>query len=211
MSCGFRVHQLHDSLSRASKAEVTNLASCIRIKRLDGYVVGFTEHDVDLVVGGMVYKALGGIDASSVSSGTEMAPDNLMLTGRVGSSNQRPRDEAQRLDGQITAIDLLAGKYDFAETEMFLVDYTAPNAGRLVQKKGVLGEISLKGDMFYAELRGLTQNLSQDGICNIYSICCRANLGDRKCRVNLAGFTANVSVTSVTDRQIFTSDNLASV
>ena len=74
---------LSQSLSRSIKSEASSLASCIKITRRDGVVLGFTTHDQALIIDRVCYQQTGGIDASSIVSNTEMAPDNMMLSGQL--------------------------------------------------------------------------------------------------------------------------------
>lgn len=52
--------------------------------------------------------------------------------------------------------------------------------------RGELGEVAMNGTAFSAELRGAAGRLSEP-ICPSTSPECRAQLGDRQCRVDLAG------------------------
>jgi uncharacterized phage protein (TIGR02218 family) len=74
----------------------------------------------------------------------------------------------------------------------------------MVIKRGRLGEVTINGQLFHAEVRGLTQHLSQT-IGEMFSPSCRAILGDSRCKVALASFTAAAAVTEVLSNQSFTS------
>ena len=209
------MQRLNQSVNDSITQETTTLASCIMIARSDGYIAGFTDHDQHLIIDGVRYESIAGFESSSIVHGSNMAPDNMTMGAYLTSrdeykklAEQRGRHPREKAPTRLIDTDLLAGKYDFAEIELFIVDYTRPDSGRLIQKRGVLGEVSLQNNMFYAELRGLTQNLSQDGICNLYSICCRAKLGDNRCRVNLDDYTHQDAVSKAISRQAFTSKGL---
>lgn len=198
------MQSISTSLRQAINAEVTTLANCISITRKDGVVIGFTEHGTALTIDGVRYRSLAGFDISTVVHGSSMAADNMTMAGAT---------DGDAISSPITEIDLLAGKYDFAYVELFIVDYTqldhdGPNSDKIIQKCGTIGEISLQNDLFYAELRGLTQYLSKEGICDVYSICCRANLGDKKCGVDLTQYTHTASVSKITGPQIFVCKDL---
>jgi hypothetical protein len=62
--------------------------------------------------------------------------------------------------------------------------------------------VELKDTVFRAELRGLSQALSQQ-IVELYTPDCRADLGDARCKVNLAALTVTGAITAVTDRRSF--------
>jgi uncharacterized phage protein (TIGR02218 family) len=87
--------------------------------------------------------------------------------------------------------------------ELFLVNYMAPAGGTLVLRTGWLGEVTLKGEQFVAEVRGLTQSLQQT-VGEIYSATCRADLGDARCKVDLEDFTVTGAMTAVNGLYGFT-------
>ena len=168
---------------------LTTLATCWKITRVDNEELGFTDHDTPLVIDGLEYDSIAGFTPTAIESSSKMAVDNLDIEG-------------QTFPSKITEADLLAGIYDYAEVEIFLVNYEDLSQGKLVQRRGKLGEVTLNKQFFRAEIRGLTQHLSQT-IGDVYSPSCRAILGDSRCKVNLASFTASATVTEVTNRQIF--------
>lgn len=173
---------------------LTTLATCWLLTRLDGTELGFTDHDQPIVFNDMEYDSIAGFTPTTVESKANMSVDNLDLEG-------------QTFPSKITEADLLAGIYDYAEIEIFFVNYEDLSQGKLVVKRGKLGEVTLNGQMFRAEVRGLTQHLSQT-IGDVYSPSCRAILGDSKCKVALAGFSATTTVSTVTSNQTFTASAL---
>ena len=183
---------LHNHL----QSEVTTLATCWRIERKDGVVIGFTDHDKPLYIDDIKYDSIAGFTATNITSGSEMAVDNLDIAGQIYES-------------KITEVDLLAGKYDFASLEVFLVNYQQPEEGRLIQKRGIIGEVTLKKKLFYAEVRGLTQFLSKT-LCESYSPHCRAQLGDERCRFDLSQghYTVESEITEIIDHQTFKAGSL---
>lgn len=185
------MRNLGPSLASHFQSEVTTIATCWKISRRDRVVLGFTDHDRNLLIDSIQYDSIAGFTPSSVAMGSDMSVDNLDLSGSLFPS-------------QITDTDLLAGIYDFAEVEIFLVNYLDVNAGKVIQKRGVLGEVTLSKNMFHAEIRGLTQFLSQT-MCEEYMPHCRANLGDSRCRFNLKqkGFSVTAIVSTSLTRQSF--------
>jgi len=168
---------------------LTTLATCWKIIREDGLELGFTDHDQPLTFESVDYDSIAGFTPTTVESKSNMSVDNLDVEG-------------QTFPSKITEADLLAGLYDYAEIEIFVVNYEDLTQGRLVVKRGKLGEVSISGQMFQAEVRGLTQYLSQT-IGQVFSPSCRAILGDSRCKVALAGFTISATVTEVTNNQTF--------
>lgn len=170
--------------------EVTTLATCWKITRRDAQVLGFTTHVQDLVVSGVTYiSAIGSYTATTIRTSSDMAVDNLDVDAVFDSA-------------YITDQDLRAGKYDFAQVEIFQVNYADVSQGVLKLRRGWLGEVASHGHYFQAELRGLMQALQQT-VGRVYGKRCDADLGDARCTVSLAGITLSGTVTSVASRQQF--------
>jgi uncharacterized phage protein (TIGR02218 family) len=89
--------------------EVTTLCTCWRIERLDGNVYGFTSHDRDLTIGGIVYDSAYGYSKTAIQSGSDMSVDNLDITGVLDSD-------------QIDIEDLRNGLFDMANVFIFLIN-----------------------------------------------------------------------------------------
>lgn len=171
-------------------SEVTTLATCWSVKRRDTTTLYFTSHDQDLTIDGKLYRAADSMSPTAVSSSSGLAVDNLEFEGMLSSS-------------AIMEADLLAGKYDHAEIEIFMVNYADLTMGKLHLKTGWLGEVTLQGGQFVAELRGLSARLQQ-AIGEVYTRTCRASLGDARCGVVLAGYTFTGIVTATEGAYAFT-------
>lgn len=171
-------------------SEVTTLASCWKLTRRDLAVMGFTDHDRDLAIDGISYKAATGFTPSAVENSASFSVDNLDMEGMLSA-------------GSITEADILAGLYDFAEIEVFQVNYADPAQGVLRLRRGWLGEVGLRRQEFVAEVRGLTQKLSQT-TGELFSPSCRASLGDARCKVAMEAHTVSGSITAVASSMRFT-------
>ena len=57
--------------------EVTTLATCWKITRRDGVVLGFTDHIRDLDIDGVTYRAASGYTRTAIRSTADLAVDNL--------------------------------------------------------------------------------------------------------------------------------------
>jgi uncharacterized phage protein (TIGR02218 family) len=181
--------QISAGLAAHLAQEVTTLATCWKLTRRDATVMGFTDHDADLTFDSVLYKAASGFTPSAIENSTSLNVDNLDVEGMLSSGN-------------ITESDILAGKYDFAEIEIFQVNYNDLGQGALKLRRGWLGETSLHKQQFVAEVRGLSQRLAQT-IGELFSPSCRATLGDARCKVNLAAHTVTGSVTTAVSPQEF--------
>lgn len=144
--------------------------NCIRIVRLDGRVFTFTSLDQDLTIAGEIYQAYTSADMSEVATQVGSGVDNLSVIGLISST-------------KIKESELLAGLFDGARCEIFgyLFDQT-PAIARLPSLiTGTLGEMTEDGGQFTAEIRSLSQRLSQQFV-ELSSPLCRARaVGDGRC------------------------------
>lgn len=182
------------NLNTHLQGETTSLATCWRATLKNGTVYGFTDHTNDLVIAGVTYQASTGYTPSSISTTDKLDVDNLEVQGLLSSAS-------------IADADIFAGLWDFAEIEIFQVNYADLTQGTLGQRRGWLGEVRTGKSVFLAELRGLTQKLQQT-IGDLYSASCRATLGDARCTKNLAAFTFTGTVGTVSSKRQFTDAGL---
>lgn len=164
------------------------LAMCWRVERRDGVVLGFTDHDQDLVIDGVTYVAAAGYDRTSTALDRDLTATNLSLVGVID-------------DVAITAADILNGRYQGAAVYIFRVNYEDSSQGPLRGLRGFIGRIGVRDGTYVAELFGLARLLQQDIVEN-YTVDCLADLGDDRCKVDLSGFTHSCSVSSVTSRRL---------
>lgn len=159
--------------------ELTTLALCWRIARRDGVVLGFTTHDRPLAVGGLHYASAPGMAPSAIAVTDGLDVDTMEVAGVLSAD-------------AITAADLEAGCYDGAAVRLFMVDWTAPDGDRLPLVRGTLGEVTRElagaGGSFTATMRGPTAAFEAVAV-ETCSPECRAELGDARCRVDLAPLT----------------------
>lgn len=169
--------------------ETTTLATCWKVTRRDGSIFGFTDFDKDLTVDSLLYQARSGYTRSAIHTIANLAVDNLDIESAIDSET-------------LSSADLRAGVWDGATVEVFLVNWANLANGKIILKRGTIGEVELKDTVFRAELRGLSQALSQQ-IVELYTPDCRADLGDARCKIDLAALTVTGAVTAVTDRRSF--------
>jgi uncharacterized phage protein (TIGR02218 family) len=174
---------------------VTTLCRCWRITRRDGVVQGFTDHDEDVVVGGLTCRAGTGLTGSEATAQLGMAVVGSEISGALA-------------DDALTDADLAAGRYDAASIELFLVDWSEPTLFVLLSK-GVLGEVRCEGQAFAAEIRGLSDRLNQEN-GRRYTATCSADLGDSRCTIDLAdpAFLGAGAVTVLNGTSIFAASGL---
>lgn len=152
---------------------VTTLCTCWRVERTDGVVFGFTDHDVNIVYDGVTYVAESGFSRSAISNSASTTTDGLEAQGFL--------DEAA-----LTDVDLRAGRFDYAEVELFMLNWENTSHGQIKLRKGHFGEVVVTSSgQFSVEMRGLAQQLSQS-VGRSYMASCDADLGDARCTVPIA-------------------------
>lgn len=154
------------------KGELTTIALCWRIERRDGVTIGLTDHDRNLSVDGLLHRAAPGMTPSAIKRSDGLDADTMDVTGALTSA-------------AIGATDLLAGRWDGARVALFAVDWADPSA-RVALGEGVIGAVETRDDAFTAELRGASAALDRPAVEET-SPECRAELGDPRCRVAMAG------------------------
>ncbi len=172
---------------------LTRLALCWRVVRGDGVALGFTTHDAALDIDGLRYASAPGMAPSAIVVSDGLDVDTMEVDGALSAD-------------AITAADLAAGRYDAAVVQIFMVDWSNLAAGRFHLARGRLGEVTRRlsggGGSFTAALRGPTADFEATAI-ETYTPECRAELGDARCRVDLAQRLHLTRVTQVIDRQTF--------
>lgn len=160
-------------MATIAEGALTRLAFCWRVERRDGICLGFTGHDRDLQIGGLVYRAAPGMLPSAVSVSDGFEASTLDVSGALSSES-------------ISEADLAAGRWDRAAVSLFLLDWADPEGPRVMLARGELGDVGAKANGFEAELRGPAALLER-AVVEQTSPECRAELGDRRCRVDMAG------------------------
>lgn len=150
--------------------ETTTVCTCWIVRRRDGVVMGFTDHDKPLSIEGVPCEAATGFQPTQAVSQLGLAPDNQDIAGALSADS-------------ITQLDLQAGRYDGARVEIWLVNWANPDE-REHRRTAILGEVSRHDNAFTAELRSLTSLLDQK-VGRVYARRCDAQLGDGRCRFNL--------------------------
>lgn len=152
---------------------LSTLAICWRIERRDGVTIGLTSHDRDLIVDGLTCRAAPGMRPSAIERSDGLEPDTMDVAGALVS-------------GAIGETDLLAGRWNGAAVRVFAVDWSDPEAAPVPLGEGTIGAVETKDGGFTAELAGPTAALAGP-VVEETSAECRAELGDRRCRVTMRG------------------------
>lgn len=164
------------------------LALCWRIERPDGAGLGLTGHDQPLVVDRVRFGSAPGILPSAIVRGSGLEAPSGEVAGALTSN-------------ALTESDLAIGRWDGASVAVFAVDWSALAEPPLMLVEGELGEVSIADDGFTAELRGAAAKLEAP-FCPETSPHCRAELGDKQCRVDLAGRSVAARVVAIAGTEV---------
>lgn len=164
------MRQLPPALAAHLASGATTLCHGWRLTRRDGTVLGFTDHDRDLVVDGTPLHAASGIQGTESALAQGLAVTGAELAGALTS-------------GALNEDDLAAGLYDGAVVDLFLVNWSDPTHFVLL-RRGVMGEVRSADGAFTAEIRSLADALNETR-GRLYSARCDADLGDARCGVPL--------------------------
>ncbi|MEP5699541.1 MAG: DUF2163 domain-containing protein [Sneathiella sp.] len=176
---------LSNALENHIQQEVTSFCSGWKIERQDGQTFFFTDHDQDLVINGDQYISSEGYDRTALKGSSGTDTDELEINGFL-------RHDA------LAEEELRAGLFDYAQIHFFLVNWQNPEEGNVPLRKGWIGEVSWTDGFFQAELRGLSDALKRQ-IGAVYTPECQADLGDRRCKLDLIAMTTSDIVQSVID------------
>ncbi|MCL1629898.1 DUF2163 domain-containing protein [Roseibaca sp. V10] len=162
--------QLDPALQTHLDEGTTTLAWCWRIIRADGVAFGFTDHDRVLVFDGTEFEPESGFAASEIRAGSDLSVDAQDAEGVLSSD-------------RITETDILDGRWDAAEVELWRVNWADTNQ-RVLMRRGAVGQIRRGRMAFVAEVRSLAHVLGQT-VGRTFQAGCDARLGDARCGVDL--------------------------
>lgn len=166
---------------------------CWKLTRKDSTVMGFTDHDLNLIFGGVTYLAATGFTASAIKSTNTLAVDNSQVDGMLSSN-------------AILESDIDAKLYDNAKISIYRVDWTNPSVNNVEVFTGYLGTLTRGKHSFMAELRSINQAVNQP-TGRLYSKMCSVDLFSTQCG-KLVGSVTNGQLTgravsSVFSRRMF--------
>lgn len=173
------------------EGSLRKLAVCVKVTTRDGTIYGWTSHDANLVVSGRTYRSAVGCDLGSLRFSGGLQEDASSIVGLISSDT-----------GGATSANLLAGYFNGARVEVFLVNWADLTMGTIPLKYGRILRIVPDGSEFEAEIQDLTSRLLAAEVCETYGPDCAADLGDSRCGVSIAVYSGTLD--SVTDERTVT-------
>lgn len=153
--------------------ELATLAFCWRMERRDGAGLALTSNDRPLTVDGVRYEPSPGMSPAAIRAELGLDPRSSEVAGSLSSE-------------AISEADIISGRWDGAALRLIAVDWKEAGSEQHVLLEGELGEVAARDGQFEAELLGVAAKLERP-ICPLTSPECRAELGDARCRVDMAG------------------------
>ena len=173
---------LPNGLAEHCAGEATTLCRCWKLVRRDGVVLGFTDHDRELVLDGTGFQPSGGLSATTLEQGTGLGADSQQVNGVLMSD-------------AITAADIRADRYDGARLELWIVNWSLPSE-RFLDRVLRIDAITEQDGIFRAELVGQSAVLDRTR-GRRFSRRCDADLGDARCKLDLLPFRLLTTITAV--------------
>lgn len=164
------------ALTTHKAKDVTAFATAWQITRLDGVIQRFANGSRDAMLdigdglGFQFYSAKEGFSRTNIANDSELNVGNLEV---IGIFSGAALDET----------DLRRGIYDFADVKIMTYNQEGPSDGIIKMLRGQMAQVivTTKG-FFKVELRDLTQVFTKE-LGELYSKDCRADVGDKRCRV----------------------------
>jgi uncharacterized phage protein (TIGR02218 family) len=149
------------------------VATWWRVLRRDGVTLGFTTHDRDLWLDGVVHRATPGMVPSAIRRSADFEPDSAEVEGALSHA-------------AISSADLAAGRYDGAKVTIGLVDWETLEETAIYS--GTIGAVSEEAGGFSASLASRKAELLRDPVPRT-SPTCRAAFCGPGCNLAGAKFT----------------------
>ena len=162
-----------NALAAAIESGAASLCHVWILTRRDGVVLGFTDHDQDLVVEGVTCRAATGWTAGASDTAAGFAPG---LATAVGGFD----------DAGLSELDLAAGLYDGARVECRRIDWSAPSLFVRLWRATVAAA-KVQGGAFTLELEGPLAALDRVA-GRTFGRSCDAAFRDARCGLDAAAF-----------------------
>jgi len=171
------MRHIPDDLAARIESGAARLCHVWLVRRVDGTRAGFTDHDRDLTLDGVVCRAASGWTVGAAESGVGLAAGTASASGVLDDASIREADVAQ-------------GRLDGAAVELWRVDWSEPDL-RVRLWSGTIARLRRQDGAFVADLEGPLAKLERV-VGRTYGRLCDARLGDARCGVaDAAGRTCD--------------------
>lgn len=186
------MREISSELKNHLLKSLLTIAKCWKIILNDNTVLGFTNNNKSITFDGQLYSSIIGFENDSINSKLDIECDESEVISILNSQF-------------ITEKDLIAGKYDNAKVEIFVINYNDLSMGKVILLTGYLSDIKCEDGKFFAKLNGISNELKKT-IGEVFSPLCREELCGGKCGLLSSNYTMSGSVSSISDNSQFYSD-----
>lgn len=170
------------------QTNVSTLCTCMKIVLKNGTVLGFSSLYTDLSFGGVLYKAVQGLEPTASSTNQNLTADNIEV--KLLADNGIAFEK----------VGIINGLYDDADVIIALVDFVSlPSQIELAQVivQGKIGQITHNIEYYTIEIRTLADLLSRPLNYKV-SPSCIYSLGDGRCQLSDATLTSQGGLVNTT-------------
>lgn len=179
---------LSSAMELALQQPTTYLCRIWELTLANGEIFRFTDANLDIVSEGETFSFDPGVKVSAIAAATQGRDNNAEITVRSS-------------DAFISLGRVRQGALDGAEFNLWLIDWRNPDLYERIERFG--GTVTNVTFVDKGTIRiSLSGNIRSEGntkIGELYSRTCRAQLGDTRCKVNLAALAVAFTVDNVTD------------
>ena len=182
-----------EDLKNIIQDDTINLVRCWKIKTKNNELLAFSTADIDFEYDNILFHSISGNDIKEQTSNIDVEKDELILSLYVNNNIIKEKD-------------ILSGKYDNAEVEVFIVDLLHLDKQKITLINGNIDSITLKNQQFIANVSGLKNQLNKI-IGDVYSPICRARFCDNKCKLSKINYTYSAEISTIYDNRTFFTNN----
>lgn len=184
---------INEELKNLLNCDTISIVRCWKIELVNGNIFGFSTSNEEFNYENIKFNPLSADDIKDIDVNLDIKSDEFKISNLISSE-------------LINTNDILSGLYDNAKVEIFLIDTSRLNLGKVSLLNGTISSIECNDNVFTASVKGLKNELNKT-IGEIYSPLCRARFCDSKCGLIKANYEFNGSVDYMESNNNFTTYN----
>lgn len=181
------------ALQAHMNGDLTTITKLFWLQTKLGVIYSFTSLDRDVTYLGVTYKSIASVGFTQIARTADMSVDNVQITGML--------ENIAGL-GNFTSLDITSGALDYAQINVYYVNWADLTQGHVWVLRGTLGEVDIMDGQYQAEIMGLTQALQQT-LGRVTCQSCSWAFGGVECGVNVPALMQPGVVSSVANVTTF--------
>ena len=178
---------ISENLKNSLNKNSLNIVKCYNIFLKSGEKLYFTQNSNNIIFDNNTYIPNNGIEGNIINNGINLEIENTDIKGFIDSET-------------INHNDILSGKFDNAEIEIFLLDLNLNEKVSIFN--GYIANISYQNNIFIANIKNKTLLLEKI-IGDTYSPLCRCCFCDKKCGLNKDNYTIKGVISEIINQLEF--------